>query len=209
MVRAILAGRKTQTRRVVKLPASLKRAGGDLDRAFADLLWGVTPGLHVPCGDVSERLRNPWNWPNEESTRLWVREAWAAVDFMVGVELDDPVAVAYRADRKVISHEAGNVRPIDTYAWNWDRVKWKPSIFMPRWASRITLEVIGVRAERLQDISAADVEAEGFYPGGELGRTRACFATGWDKLNGKRGFGWETNSWVWVVDFEMKGGSSE
>lgn len=181
MVLALLAGRKTQTRRLVKLPRSMK--GGDLERARADLLWGVTPGLHVPMPDgTSQRLYNPLGWP--EPVRLWVRET-----FVYRHKHD---RYYYRADHP----------KFDPYAHN----GWKPSIFMPRAASRITLEVTGVRVERLQDISEEDAKAEGVEPAPfcKAGRPAGlehveAFEDLWNSINGKGA--WSANPWVWVVSF--------
>lgn len=97
---------------------------------------------------------------------------------------------------------------------------WRPSIHMPRWASRITLEITGVRVERLQDISEADAKAEGITvlplqnvddpsawwqssPGENQARTPiASFRNLWDSINAKRGYSWESNPWVWVIEFK-------
>ena len=91
---------------------------------------------------------------------------------------------------------------------------WHPSIFMPRWASRLTLEITAVRAERLQDITEEDAKAEGLsdipymMPGEEGVRgfgpdsiTRPRFRALWDSLNAKRGYGWDANPWAWVIEF--------
>jgi len=85
---------------------------------------------------------------------------------------------------------------------------WIPSIFMPRWASRLTLEVTGVRVERVQDISEEDAETEGVEPPmlhpddpANLDVARGAFADLWDAINAKRGYGWASNPWVWVVTF--------
>lgn len=213
MVLAILAGRKTQTRRLVKLPRSM--AGGDLSGGHPDLLMGVTPGLHVPMpDDRSERLRNPWGWP--EPSRLWVRETWAPVN------PDEPkgrgTEVVYRADLPNLAEELA-VKRLAPGAR-----RWHPSIFMPRWASRITLEVTGVRVERLRDLSEADAVAEGArhfpdlpstHPYGQdnrwsmgeptatdecLGSARHAFGNLWESING---FGsWDVNPWVWCLSFQ-------
>jgi len=165
MVRAILAGRKTQTRRI-------------------------------------QNGRNRYS----VGDRLWVRETHAWADKMAeGVEREDPVCVAYRADQTAISHEHENVHALDTTGWNWERFKWRPSIFMPRWASRITLDVTAVRVERLQEITQEDAIAEGV---GELGwivprqREREAFSELWDSINAKRA-AWASNPWVAVVTFKL------
>jgi hypothetical protein len=81
----------------------------------------------------------------------------------------------------------------------------KPSIFMPRWASRITLEITEVRVERLQEISEEDARAEGVRPVNEqvelLGEYRIGYVKLWDSLNAKRGLGWDKNPWVWAIAF--------
>ena len=74
---------------------------------------------------------------------------------------------------------------------------WRPSIHMPRWASRIALEITGVRVERLKECSGKQVAAEGFVFASDLEEFKHL----WDKLNKARGFGWEANPWVWVVEF--------
>lgn len=82
---------------------------------------------------------------------------------------------------------------------------WSPSIHMPRWASRITMEVVSVRVERIQDITDADVIAEGTDTGEGAHFTppspRMLFALLWDSIYAKRGFGWDANPWVWVIEF--------
>jgi hypothetical protein len=83
--------------------------------------------------------------------------------------------------------------------------KWSPSVFMPRWASRITLEITAVWVERLKDITIEDAQAEGITPLGTEGdsrRWRAGFRELWDSLNAKRGYGWDANPWVWVISFK-------
>lgn len=122
----------------------------------------------------------------EPGVRLWVRETFANID---GKNW-------YRADPLVE----------DCIAKSMGGFKWTPAIHMPRVACRLVLEVTGVRVERLQDISEADAIAEGIitpaYPPG-VGPPKYALAYShlWDSLNAKRGFGWSTNPWVWVVEF--------
>ncbi len=182
MVRALLAGTKTQTRRIVK---------------SRDLEWmDVHQGLREP--DNAERC--PYGQPGGD--RLYVREAWAA-----------PHAYDHLPPRLI---------PQDArihYAATEDRggLLWRPSIHMPRWASRITLEVTGVRVERLQEISEADAKAEGAdcltwsgiegtaadlidWPLKEVAHPhRNGFAILWESINGPES--WNANPWVWVVSF--------
>lgn len=101
------------------------------------------------------------------------------------------------------------------YRAEWERshggIHWKPSIHMARWASRITLEITGVRVERLQEISDDDALAEGCVSTAVVNETKddytgeyanEQYARLWDSLNSKRGYSWESNPWVWVIEFK-------
>ena len=102
-----------------------------------------------------------------------------------------------------------NINEEMAYTWDWDLIptRWRPSIHMPRWASRITLEVTGVRVERVQDITPEDAEAEGIEPYAPIYAPSAsaidAFSELWDSLNAK--YGWDVNPWVWVVEFRQRG----
>jgi len=171
MVRAILAGTKTQTRRVAK--------GEALRWLVRD---GFTPGF---VADPGNRLC-PYGQPGD---RLWVREShWWFKDehdpvtgyFPPPLTIED---VEYRAD----GEKPGRA--------------WRPSIHMPRWASRITLEVTSVRVERLQDISEADAISEGI-PTSDVSPPDACrfaYRLLWESINGPGS--WDANPFVWVVSF--------
>lgn len=183
MVRAILDGRKTQTRRAVgRVSADCElfvSAGGEhWQQCFRDDHGRV-------CGK-SWLTRCPYGQPGD---RLWVRETWNA---------DWCDHVIYRAD--------GGSAVAAGYS---EEPRWRPSIHMPRWACRILLDVVSVRVERLQDISRADAIAEGapgrFHAGvdREFGAaiSIAWFAKLWDSTYAKRGLGWDANPWVWVIEF--------
>lgn len=183
MVRALLDGSKTQTRRIAK----------------------VTPDQCEDIGIFYAEHQCPYGQPGD---RLWVRETWAPVDeFVLGYPLDEPNSIGYRAD---LSARLLDITALNTYAWNWDLVKWKPSIHMPRWASRIMLEVTGVRVERLQDISDRDAQAEGVtiedhhkrgYCAGEfLPPSIRAYRDLWEQINGAGS--WEANPYVWAVEFK-------
>lgn len=205
MVRAILDGRKTQTRRIVKLEPWVARHGGDLSKAWPDKAYGVTPCLKVPCSDETvQRMRNPWGFPEPGGVRLWVRETWAAdedVDDCAPRNLGESSSVIYLADGM---HKGPPARPGKT----------RPGIFMPRWASRIILDVTGVRAERINDISDEDAIAEGIVvaPGGGWthdasgsigfaeGSPRGAFFALWRLINGEDSL--RANPWVWVPSFK-------
>lgn len=198
MVRAILDGSKTQTRRVVKpwepnYPTSAPKA---LPTDFSMLPDG-TP-FRAAC---------PYGQPGD---RLWVRETfqgpmWEEGTWDPDTDYHKPEFCEYRADGG----------PMPEYVDFEDNLHqgWKPSIHMPRWASRITLEVTGVRVERLQDISARDAIAEGVKPTSdgafhiEEDQYRApdpaeCYARLWEAINGPGS--WDANRWVWVVEFNLQ-----
>jgi hypothetical protein len=133
-----------------------------------------------------------------------------------GYEVDDPVTIGYRADGGACEFVNDGLVKLDTYAWNWEHasIKWRPSIHMPKWASRITLRITDIGVERVQDIGGDDARAEGVNPGkgptSEILHSREtghqnCFRTLWDSINEKRGYGWVKNPWVWVVEFEVVG----
>jgi len=135
--------------------------------------------------------------------KLWIRETF---DYIFGDEGD---YLIYKADKE--SEDWFKQRKTEG-----SKITWKPSIFMPRWASRITLEITGVRVERVQGISVEDCISEG-YPFGVipegLNQTqiaiarvsrRGWFQTLWDSLNAKRGYGWDFNPWVWPISFKKE-----
>ena len=171
MVRAILEGRKTQTRRVIKpQPEWLIRGV---------LSWKGTSA-------VVQAHKAPY----KKGDILWVRETFAKN--IPGC----PDGITYRADHQDQNGD-GPANPI----------KWKPSIYMPRAASRITLEVIDVRIGRLQETTEMDARAEGVkIVGSSMGHiftAREHFEGLWDSINKKRGFGWDVNPWVWAVSFKL------
>ena len=153
-------------------------------------------------------MKCPYGEPGD---RLWVKENFRLWDYSV-----TQIGVEYAAggSDKIISLSIGEKKPAGLHRRSKDGRKiLRPSIFMPRWASRITLEVVSVRAERVQEISQIDAVWEGI-------KARECFSNGdgtgtvmdpiwayqrlWDSINAKRGFGWDKNPWVWVVTFKME-----
>jgi hypothetical protein len=198
MVRAILAGKKTQTRRIVSPPPSVKRFGrtAHFDRAWVD--QGPSPAgnpgpylkLPITGGDLAdandevvERVYPRW-FPGD---RLWVRETWA-------LSKGNGHRTLYRAD-------FGTERWPPTVEWR-STSRWTPSIFMKRHYSRITLDVTRVRCESLQGISDDDVRAEGMNLDGIEPPFMRTFKALWNEINGKRpGCAWAFNPWVWVVEF--------
>lgn len=203
MVRAILEGRKTQTRRVVKPQPEFVWGSGNNGEAHVRYPGGTQPDPWIKCpyGQVGDRL--------------WVRETWGTFE-RYGIPVDrDLDKLAYRADGGAFVPDMG----------------WKPSIHMPRWASRLTLEIVSVRVERLQDISVGDALAEGIrcpdcgYTARDSGihlDHAICinkwlqaskaedvgwhpaieeFSELWDSINGEGS--WNANPWVWVVEFKV------
>jgi hypothetical protein len=181
MVQAIRAGQKTQTRRVIKIDDApenwkISIAGTSIVRTEP---YDAKLSRYAP-GDI-----------------LWVRETWCK--------------------HQEYYNNGANVFPEPHFIFKADGVKadkWRPAIFMPREAARIFLLVKDVRVERLQDITEEDARAEGVLwerarkinqletSDSIYDNAKALFMRLWDNLNAKRGYGWDTNPWVWVISFE-------
>ena len=208
MVRAIIDGAKTQTRRVVGL-SELRRSD--------------TPGYvwtwrgRAPIRSVAQQRRHHggcWQDVSHErllalcphgsvGDRIWVRETWAPVARGEAAEDIRDCRIEYRADTGASRPGGWDAAPHDAEA-----LRWRPSIHMPRWASRITLEITDVRVERLTSISEDDARSEGVA--GVAPRCaamaavsfRGAFALLWDSINGKRnGCAWADDPWVWAISF--------
>jgi len=209
MVRAILEGRKTKTRREVKpRPAPNQPHDGGTTWHF-----DTKRGVHVPCGSVGHLtvkekagLACPYG---RRGDRLWVRETWAPhADELRHYSATTPASASiyYQADGGLWGDDdmrAGRGWFVPTGDPHVNR--WHPSIHMPRWASRLTLEVTAVHVERLQRISDADCRAEsceGDFSGDiPFGYSTPCdqFQRLWVSINGPDS--WSLNPWVWVVEF--------
>jgi len=184
MVQAILAGRKTQTRRIMKpqpaagwwdISRQFSPDGNYYDKRCNPLFW-------IPAADGKE-VNNRYGKPGD---LLWVRETWYDdADFG-----EDPIYV-YRADSQDFPRGSSS---------------WKPSIHMPKSAARIFLHITNICVERLQDISEEDAKAEGTKPLKPLntsewrGDHHFAFSRLWANINGQDS--WYENPWVWVVSFE-------
>lgn len=168
MVRAILDDRKTQTRRVVRLPATFRpdpaHRGDDRAKILATVKWYAEPGDRLWVRETG--WERPYRTPRmrREGADTWDRYYYDAD----GLTKDE--------------HEQFK-------KWEFKR---RPSIYMPRWASRITLEVVNVRVERLQEISREDEIAEGVADG-------QFYDLLWESINGPGS--WDKNPWVWVIEF--------
>jgi hypothetical protein len=214
MVRAILEGTKTQTRRIVKPqpPAWIDEFGYTAFTPKGHIsgrgYWRGVPGDEGPG---EKFFRSQYGIPGD---RLWVRETHAIVPATAySLSRDNGEQLAHRTspdgDEWAVYHEG------------WDRCRpgrWRPSIHMHRWASRITLQVTGVRVERLQEITEDDAAAEGAPSMAAVTRVDPVFGTStsakvrdegthrygfhvlWDRINGKRAT-WDSNPWAWVIEF--------
>lgn len=220
-VRAILAGHQTQFRRVIRLqPTQFTHVDYDDDLGW-HLWWDVCES----CGDPNVWQETaPMKPPGQPGDRLWCRETWAQSAYSGrALHTDQPVhevTINYRADGasrqiRLGEHEdSGRVKADGTIAW-------RPSTQMPKWASRITLEVTDVRVQRVQEISHDDVFAEGMTTETLVGSTvnihkdgktteatmmfsspTYAFTTVWNSLNAKRGHPWDSNPWIWAVTFK-------
>ena len=199
MVRAILAGTKTQTRRVVKpesgLLVYLQEDYGC--RYSASYTPGVAPVVNVTPGRPHTEIVLPHCPYGQPGDRLWVRESFSGVhDYDSGHDGRPWPPSAWFQDDPIWYWADGNPEHGD-----WTRPR--PSIHMPRWASRILLDVTDVRVQRLQDISEGDARAEGVTPlagPDDLpGVWTGAFERLWDSINGAGA--WLSNPWVWAVSF--------
>ena len=183
MVCAILKGEKTQTRRVIKPQPKVIHA------LYSDA------SIETNCifeKREDQRIHCPYGAPGDE---LWVRETWNVLNS----DGCSPRDITPQPDRVVYKANEDDQYPF-----------WRPSIFMPRWASRIQLLITDVRVERVRDISVEDAYAEGvrnpFYGrgtvGGDFSVVNVMFQDLWNSINAKRGHSWESNPWVWVIEFE-------
>lgn len=191
LVRAILSGQKTVTRRLLKMPHGF---------------WETSA--------TGELVPIPANCPyGKPGDRLWVRETWYCDHFEVirGPYLKpDDLDFGEAIEDGTLVYAADGLTPYEA-----DQPVWKPSIHMPRWASRILLEVTAVRLERLQDITEDQARAEGITDGGctNCGNNEPCgcdcpapsavdsFYHLWNSINGAGA--WEINPWVWAVEFKL------
>jgi hypothetical protein len=197
MVRAILDGRKTQTRRTLKVqpPTDGHQLLNVMDstdrRQIGKSHWAVLNAKKTLVIEGHKRFFScPYGKPGDQ---LWVREAHAFVP-----------QTAYRCSTGIYQQ----LNPNDNYEAcvyreNFDRSRsfsWRPSIHMPRWASRITLEITSVRVQRLQDISEDDSMAEGIPFEGDQPSPRDNFSALWESIIGTGS--WDANPWVWVIEFK-------
>lgn len=233
IINAILAGRKTQTRRVIKCNCNCLHNGKLLGEwglskppyrwtgAKDDALWQLF-GESPVVGDwvewfqtdvddyASEKVPCPYGKPGD---RLWVRESWLKLDRDHRHDVSKPndwlVPWGDKPRRNGCAYKADATSESERCRLELGYKNWTPSIHMPRWASRITLEVTNVRVERLREITEADSQAEGVemcehfakaQHGHPLQPHRTAFAWLWASIHGRES--WCANPWVWVVEFK-------
>ncbi|MHB8372228.1 MAG: ASCH domain-containing protein [Thermoplasmataceae archaeon] len=214
MVRAIFEGQKTQTRRPVKPQPNVVHALYGNGKILTNLIFrNGKDGDLLPC---------PYG---QIGSRLWVKETFC-LEGQVERDQEPPFSdgrpIQYWDDGVPCSREASEhwvqphykaTDPTPELAYTdtdgEPTVRWKPSIHMPRWASRITLEITDIRVQRVQEITHGDALAEGVkafsenFPLQEKVMPLSChaFANLWNSIYGKKGFGWDANPWVWTITF--------
>ena len=223
MVRAVLSGSKTQTRRIMKVQPSADFTPMNMELETDFTARWYTPGVVDKDGYLQPAKKQVFGVASEDDgytspfgavgDRLWVRETWSDVNF------EGASAVAYRADggvRPLGEEDGEEADPNLEKYWfaNWypDLIsgtegRWRPSIHMPRWASRITLEITGVHVERLNSMTEQDAIAEGCsgghgsIPGYMYSATpHEHFHHVWESIYGADS--WQANPFVWVIEFK-------
>jgi len=196
MVRAILDGRKTQTRRILK-----RQPVGNGFICSNGSHWGIKEPTFISK-----------NSPYQVGDLLWVRESYWYREEDKMVCYDDASCRFLNWSKDKIFTKAGEKleSPSEMKQYGFKRM---PSIFMPKALSRIWLEITAVRVERVQDISEVDAKAEGvvlsvdtlFPTINAATKQRQQFPILWNSINAKRGFSWESNPFVWVIEFKKAG----
>lgn len=221
MVKKILSGEKTQTRRVIKDDFAQKskivfqHENGLEGRwwSFATLFDETKPVIKRNCR-WETNLYCPYG---KVGDLLYIKENFCCVPEIDGGILFDLVYFDGEKKKpdfnKAADWETKNSRRCFENGKVWSTMREHKALFMPRWASRITLEITNIRVERIQTISDADAINEGIEKHNGLPPPKECgylknsvevdrFARLWDSINKKRGFGWETNPFVWVIEFK-------
>lgn len=216
MVRAVLSGAKTQTRRVMKpqpFRTSTYAPGFGQRWVYRGHISEDYKGIPAMFGPFLPLC--PYGVPGD---RLWVREnieAYEETDIgyhVIRYAVDGRVVGEYTEEQEGWAWGYRGSKPVCGHNYT-QNTKHIPSIHMPKWATRIWLAVVSVRVQRVQDMTTADVWAEGISVGGEdvkhIGSQQhvTCrmskFAELWDSINAKRGYPWSANPWTWCVEFKL------
>lgn len=193
MVRALLDGRKTQTRRPIKWKQTRFTEIGERE-----------DGSKWPWSEDAEHACDFWHpCPfGAVGDRIWVREA-----FRVHSRAIDVATLVYKASERNSWTEQTRRVPVAVCNKPATPEKWIPSLHMPRWASRILLEITGVRVERLRSMSQDDARAEGVIAASGPMEAGLAFRELWDSIYGEES--WKANPWVWVIEFKrVEGGAA-
>ncbi len=193
MVRALLDGRKTQTRRPIKWKETRFTEIGERE-----------DGSKWPWSEDAEHACDFWHpCPfGAVGDRIWVREA-----FRVHSRATDVATLIYKASERNSWTEQTRRVPVAVCNKPATPEKWTPSLHMPRWASRILLEITGVRVERLRSMSQDDARAEGVIAASGPMEAGLAFRELWDSIYGEES--WKANPWVWVIEFKrVEGGAA-
>ncbi len=196
-IMAIQAGRKTQTRRVIVIPKNRPNGiiTGTNPNGLPILAWG---GGAWNKPSRIEVLKSPY----QVGDLLWVKETFARVS--ENGLLPTARAIIYKASKDEMIFDVGtNWKPSDF------SIKWRSSRYMPKACARLWLEITGLRVERVQDITIEDIKKEGLYFDLPYAKKKDLgwyyfrpWRELWDSLNAKRGFGWDKNPWVWVIEIK-------
>lgn len=240
MVKAILEGRKTMTRRMMKVQPPNDGADYQAYRILAGDRRNIGKCRWVNKNCLAARVNAPYfSLPWENGDRLWVKETFSVDGIITGSNSNETFSsgcIEYKYGRaKYFNFSTNPSEPEEIPFDDYRREKliamydsqigdWRPSIFMPRWASRITLEITDISVERLQDITEEDAIAEGIhlcagideegythgYHWGPVSDAELLFNSAadayrklWDSINGQKpGKTWNDNPWVWVIEFK-------
>ena len=222
MVQAILDGRKSMTRRICKdipdhdfhwgLDRTPYKGNYKLFTKTEPRKWGWVTlenqwlyDLQTAVDESKTYLLKP---PYQPGDHLWVQETWK-IDSLLCERPDYPVAIDFKAIQSGYSHAEIMCKftpdRFEKFKKFYQKPGWQSPYFMPKEAARIWLEVTDVRVERLQDMKLSDVYAEGIISKPSLDKEALnpwkLFIGLWDDMNAKRGYGWDTNCWVWVIEF--------
>lgn len=199
MVQALLAGHKTQTHRIVKAKSHVDGVTNKQSVIVAKKFQHAAKAgrwYGYDQYDITCYADSPYGEPGD---LLWVRETWA---------LPPDYNTSIHGDLKTKPRIGPVCLKVGYPSWDpWSGTKWRPSIHMPRWASRLSLLVKDIRIERVQDITKAEAEKEGWHymhQDGSLNHNpKRWFKDLWNSINKQRGYGWDINPWVWVIEFKV------